>query len=226
MTGKRERPLCRAWRTTVVHGSAASTATIRTRGVMISPAVRSENATERCMSAAVAVSRVPWLAERPTSDTSSSGVRAERSSSCGSTPSRRTSALAEPLSSVIGPAIAAVKNRIGAWVARAVPSGRAIARFFGTSSPKTIVTRVASTMPSATAMPGTDDDGRPAEVRAGSMSEAMAGSARKPIARLVSVIPTWAPDSCVESERQRPLRPLGSAVAGRTPPCRRHCGRR
>ena len=47
-----------------------------------------------------------------------------------------------------------------------------------------------------------------------STRSAIAGSARKPIARLVTVIPTWAPESWVESDSQRQLHALGSRVAG------------
>ena len=53
-------------------------------------------------------------AERAISEASSVEHRAERSSSCGSIPSRRTIALAEPLSSRIGPRITAVKPALEA----------------------------------------------------------------------------------------------------------------
>ena len=87
---------------------------------MISPAVRVPNSTERSISSAVSGSRVPTEAERAISEASSVELRAERSSSCGSIPRRRTTALAEPLSSRMGTRIAAVKPRWNRWVACAV----------------------------------------------------------------------------------------------------------
>ena len=57
---------------TSLTGSVASTQAICTRGVMISPAVRGPNATERCTRWAVSVSRVPSLADRLASEASSS----------------------------------------------------------------------------------------------------------------------------------------------------------
>ena len=49
---------------TSLTGSVASTQAICTRGVMISPAVRGPNATERCTRWAVSESSVPSLADR------------------------------------------------------------------------------------------------------------------------------------------------------------------
>jgi hypothetical protein len=43
----------------------------------------------------------------------------------------------------------------------------------------------------------------------------MAGSARKPMARFVSVIPTWAPESWVDSERSA----VETPAALRSPDC-------
>ena len=111
--------------------SLASRLTVRTRGVMISPAVRVPNSTERSISSAVSASSVPSSAEREIREASSVDERADRSSSCGSMPSRRTIALAEPLRIRIGRRITAVKMRWKPWVARAVSIGLAIARFFG-----------------------------------------------------------------------------------------------
>jgi hypothetical protein len=108
-------------------------------GVMISPAVREPNSTERSISSAVSASRVPWSAERWISEASSAELRAERSSSCGSMPSRRTTALAEPLSSRIGRRIDRGEAALEALRGARVSSGLASARFLGTSSPKIIV---------------------------------------------------------------------------------------
>ena len=90
--------------------SLASRLIVRTRGVMISPAVRWPNSTDRSISSAVSASRVPWSAERAISDASSVDERADRSSSCGSMPRARTIALAEPLSSLIGQVFTVVKS--------------------------------------------------------------------------------------------------------------------
>ena len=116
---------------------------------MISPAVRVPNSTDRSISSAVSASRVPTDADREMSETSSIELRADRSSSCGSSPRRRTTALAEPLSTRIGSRVAAVNARMTRWVARAVCIGLAMARFFGTSSPKIIVRKVPMSEPDA-----------------------------------------------------------------------------
>ncbi len=151
---------------------------MRTRGVMISPAVRVPNSTERSISSAVSGSRVPTSAERWISEASSVELRAERSSSCGSTPSLRTIALADPLSTRIGRRIAPVNGRIGSWVARAVAIGRAMARFLGTSSPNTIVSTVLTTKPRASATGSTPPPGRPTASSGPRISSEIAGSAR------------------------------------------------
>ena len=57
----------------------------------------------------------------------------------------------------------------------------------------------------------TQSSGSPAAVNGPSTSSAMAGSARKPIARLVTVMPTWAPDSWVESDRRAVCTPAAPA---------------
>ena len=137
--------------------------------------------------------------------------RAERSSSWGSIPSRRTIAFAEPLSSRIGTRMTAVNKRWNPWVARAVSIGRAIARFFGTSSAKTMVTTELTMSPMATASGRTAPSGTPTASRGPSISSAIAGSARKPIARLVMVMPTWAPESWVESDRRARCTPAAAA---------------
>ena len=191
--------------------SLVSRLIVRTRGVMISPAVRLPNSTDRSISSAVSGSRVPSSAEREISDASSVDDRAERSSSCGSMPSRRTIAFAEPLSSRIGRRITAVNIRWKPWVARAVSIGRAMARFLGTSSAKTIVTTELTVSPMATATGATAPSGTPRARRGPSMRSEIAGSARKPIARLVIVMPTWAPDSWVDSERSARWMPAAEA---------------
>ena len=219
-TGKREWPVWRARSMTEETRSPSSTVVVRTRGVMISPAVRVPNSTERSTSSAVSASRVPWSAERCTSEASSCELRAERSSSCGSMPRRRTIALAEPLRARIGPLLSAVKPRMKPCVVRAVSSGRAMAMFLGTISPKIIVTTVPSGQADRRATAGvTTPSGTPAAASGPSMRSEIAGSARKPIARLVTVMPTWAPESWVDSERSAswtPRAPSSPSAAARS----------
>ncbi len=204
---------------TTATGSSSATVATRPRGVMISCARRSPNASERSSSAAVPPSSVPCSAERRTSDESSSGERAEASSSCGSIPIRRSIAFAVPLKKrTITPATR-VKPRRKPWTARAVASGFAIARFFGTSSPKIIVTPVARTSAIASATPDTAPSGTPALVSGPRTRSAIAGSARKPISRLVSVMPTCADESCVDRWRSAVCTPradLSPASAARS----------
>ena len=122
-------------------------------------------------------SSVPCSAERRTSEVSSSAERAEASSSCGSTPIRRRIAFAVPLKNrMIGPA-AIVKPRWKRWTAFAVASGAAIARFFGTSSPKIIVTPVARISAIASAIAGTAPSGTPIDSSGPETRSAIAGSA-------------------------------------------------
>ena len=93
-----------------------------------------------------------------------------------------------------------MKIRWKPWVARAVCIGLAIARFLGTSSAKTMVTTELTVSPIATAIGSTAPSGIPAERNGPEISREIAGSARKPIARLVTVMPTCAPDSWVDSD--------------------------
>ena len=93
----------------------------------------------------MAGSREPLRAEVRTSDTSSCGERAERSSSAGSMPSSRTIQLAAPLVSRMAGVNSSENSSCKPATARAVRSGRATARYFGTSSPNTIDTDVTIT---------------------------------------------------------------------------------
>ncbi len=177
-TGKRECPVSRVSSITAVARSLTSRLLLRTRGVMISPAVRVPNSTERSISSAVSTSSVPRLAERWISDASSVELRAERSSSCGSMPRRRTNALAEPFSTLIGPRAIAVNARWKRWVARATSIGFASARFLGTSSPKIIVRKVPRARPMPTAIGVIAFSGTPSASSGPSMRSEIAGSAR------------------------------------------------
>ena len=85
-TGKREWPVSRAASITVATGVESGTVRTRVRGVMTSAAVFALKLSERSMSTAVSEPSAPCTPARRTSDANSSGVRAERSSSTGSTP--------------------------------------------------------------------------------------------------------------------------------------------
>ena len=177
-TGKREWPVSRVRSMSAVARSLTPRLVDRTRGVMISPAVRVPNSTDRSISSAVSTSRVPRVAERWMSEASSVELRADRSSSWGSMPSRRTNALAEPLRTRIGPRMTAVNPRWKRWVARATSIGLASARFFGTSSPKIMVRMVPRVRPMPTATGVMAPSGTPALASGPSISSEIAGSAR------------------------------------------------
>ena len=120
-------------------------------------------------------------------------------------------ALAEPLSTRIGSRIAVVNARIGRWVARAVAIGRASARFFGTSSPMSMVRIVLRTRLVASAIGPTAPSGTPAASSGSRSSSAIAGSARKPMPRLVD---RDADLRARELGRQRPQGPLHAGRGG------------
>ena len=61
---------------------------------------------------------------------------------------------------------------------RAVPIGRAMARFFGTSSPNTIDSAVAKTSAITEAVPPAAPGGRPTSSSSGEIRVAIAGSER------------------------------------------------
>ena len=127
--------------------SVALTNRTRTRGVSTSSAVFPENEMDRASRPAVGFSRVPWAAERRTSESSSTADRADRSSSCGSTPINLSTRLAVPFSTTINGLKSMVEIRIGVMTVFAVSSGSAIAMFFGTNSPNTIDSTVAIDRP-------------------------------------------------------------------------------
>ena len=74
-------------------------------------------------------------------------------------------------------------------------SGLARAKFFGASSPNTMVSNVASTRPTINAMAFTASSSRPNTSRAGRNTAAKVSSAMKPMTRDVTVMPSWAPES-------------------------------
>ncbi len=173
----------------------------RTRGVMTFSAVRSPSERVRTNRSAVSCSRAPARAECRASETSSPGVRAEASSSVGSTPRARTRRLATVFSRVITGRKKREKARWGPATTRATGSGLETAQFFGTSSPTTIWTAEASSMPMTTAVPGTAPAGRPVAASGPDSSSASAGSASIPTTNEVIVMPSWVPDSWKESSR-------------------------
>ncbi len=143
--GKRENPDMAAAVTRSATVSSVCSATILDRGVINSSALRLPNCSDRRTRAAVAASSEPLRADERTSDNSSCGDRADRSSSAGSTPSRRTIQFAAPLVSRIAGVSSSENNSWALTTARAVASGRATARYLGTSSPNTIDTDVTIT---------------------------------------------------------------------------------
>jgi hypothetical protein len=144
---------------------------------------------------------VPCTALERTSEPSSAGERADRNSSAGSTPSRRTIQLADPFSMEISQRKIDEKNTCGPTTARAVRSGLEMARFFGTSSPNTMDSEVASSSAMVSASGATTPCGRPVASNGGSIRFAIAGSAMYPVIKVVMVMPSWAPDSWKESVR-------------------------
>ncbi len=103
----------------------------------------------------------------------------------------------------------------GAATARATWSGREIAQFFGTSSPITIWTTVASSMPSTTETPREAPAERPTASNRGFSRVDSAGSASMPTTSEVTVMPSWAPESSKERWRRarETRRALASPVA-------------
>ena len=136
------------------------------------------NRSDRSTSVAVARSSEPAVAEVRTSDTSSWGERAERSSSAGSMPSRRRIQLAVPLVILINGVVAIENSSCGPATTRAVASGLATARYWATSSPNTIDTEVAISSASASAMPSAKSLVTDSAAKAGWNSCASSGSAR------------------------------------------------
>ena len=175
--------------------ASASMVTTRFHGIMASDASSSPKSIARSSNAAWLSVRWPLSADESTIKSSSSVDTAPRSSSTGSTPISRNSRFAAPSNSrMTGPATRRNTHIDGAR-ARATGSGFAIAKFFGASSPNTICAMVANINASVIAIPNVADSGRPTATSAGSINEASAGSAMKPNASVVTVIPNCAPDS-------------------------------
>ena len=175
MTGNRENPVRRARSMTSSAVSVREMLATRGRGVMTSCAVWSAKASVRARSVAVSLSRLPSLAERRTSEVSSSAVRAPESSSLGSMPTSRRIAFAVLFSSVTAGRKIAVNTTWKGMTTLPIARGRDSARFFGTSSPMIIESRVATTIAMTVATAETTTLGRnPA--KNGSSSALKAGS--------------------------------------------------
>ena len=153
ITGKREKP--ERWDSATISVAVSSwwTLVIRTRGVITSSAEWSENRSVRLSSVAWSWSSSPSSAERRTSELSSSADRAPESSSFGSMPMDRMTALAVLLNNRISGLNTVVKNVWNGTTTLAVRSGSARAKFFGTSSPSTIDSSVATATPTTRADP-------------------------------------------------------------------------
>ncbi len=201
-TGKRDRPVARVRLTTSSAVADAWRALTRTRGVMTCWAVSSPRDRVRTKRSAVSCSRAPARAECRARETSSPGVRAEASSSAGSMPMARTSRLATAFSPAMTGRNRRAKACCGPATKRATCIGRDTAQFFGTSSPITICTADASSMPITTDTPETAPSGMPAPVSGPSSSWARAGSASMPTTREVMVMPSWVPESWKDSSRR------------------------
>lgn len=175
-----------------------------TRGVITFSAVSSPRERVRTKRSAVSCSRVPAWAECRARETSSPGVRAEASSSVGSTPKARTSRLATALSAAMTGRNRRENTCCGPATKRATCIGFDTAQFLGTSSPMTICTAEASSMPTTTAIPETAPSGMPRAVKGPWSISASAGSASMPTTREVMVMPSWVPESWNDSSLSAP----------------------
>ena len=153
---------------------------------------------ERATSSAVPASRVPSRPERLTTEASSSAVRAFATSSVGVKPSMRSTAFAELLSTVTSHPNTSMKNFWGSTTTRVTRMGSAMAQFLGTSSLKTICVKVATMKAAVVAMPTAAASGTPVQPRPSAKRVPRLGPVRKPAMRLVTVIPSWAPERLVE----------------------------
>ncbi len=201
-TGNRDSPVARVRLTTSSAVADACRALTFTRGVMTCCAVSSPRDRVRTKRSAVSCSRAPARAECRARETSSPGVRAEASSSAGSKPRARTRRLATAFSPAITGRNSRAKTCCGPATKRATCIGRDTAQFLGTSSPITIWTAEASSMPTTTETPGTAPSGRPMPVKGPCSSPARAGWASMPTTREVMVMPSCVPESWKDSSRR------------------------
>ena len=170
-------------------------------------------------SVAVCASSAPIMAERLTSDESSSAVLEELSSSFGSIPKRRTTQLPTPLRNTSKKPVIQVKAIWKRITNLFVANGRVIAMVFGMSSPMRNENTVAITNDSVSAIAGTVSLPIPKSVSGPVNKEVMAGSAIKPVSIVVRVMPSCAPERCVlvflraRIEGPRPFSPRSALVS-------------
>ena len=127
--------------------------------------------------------------------------------------------MAVPFSTTISGLNSMVEIRIGVMTVFAVSSGSAIAMFFGTSSPNTMDSTVATDRPKISADRSAPSSRQPERLQRHRHQAGQRGCMTKPSARVVTVMPTWAPDSWVDSERRpiisdfAPLSPSAACLA-------------
>ncbi len=192
-TGNRDSPVARVTLATSSQVARSSRAMTCTRGVITFSAVRPARFSVRTNSSAVSGSRAPSLAECRASAASSWGLRADSSSSAGSSPIRRTIRLAELFRWVMNGRNAVLNQRWALPTRLATASGEEIAQFFGTSSPTTIRNTVDRPVPITSASERASDSEAPRSLSGPLISAATDGSASMPTTRLVTVMPSWAP---------------------------------
>ena len=166
---------------------------------MMSSAEMSRNRRERSRICALACVNSPVPAEDFTMAASSFGLRALASSSAGSMPKRCSTKFARLFSQEMKPRKNWLKAHTGRIVNRATLIGSVIAKFFGTSSPKIMERAVARMTARVSAIAIEAECGMPNRSSIGVKNFARIGSARKPVARVVIVMPSWAPESIRES---------------------------
>ena len=159
-------------------GSAWSSPTVSTRmrGVITSAAVRSAKRSVRSRNEAVCASSVPSCAERRTSEESSSGLRAPEISSLASMPTRASTPLENPFRTRIAGLNTVLNTSWGRASARPITMGSAMDMFLGISSPRSIESRVATTIATTSETVPTTPAGSPIWSSGGSMRRLIAGS--------------------------------------------------
>ena len=150
---------------------------------------------------AVDVSRVPSSAECSTRAASSDAERAEEISSCGSIPMRASTQFAVPPSTQMMGRATTVKAIWKGTTRAAVLIGWANARFLGTSSPKSMEKTLTKAAATKAATPVASPHARPALPSRPASRSARALCVVYPSRIVVSVMPTWAPESWVDKER-------------------------
>jgi hypothetical protein len=98
-----------------------------------------------------------------------------------------------------------VKPTWNGTTTRATRSGTASARFFGSSSPRIMLIRVATSTDRTAAIGSTAGRASPTAVSGGSRNPETAGSSVYPASSVVMVMPSWALDRCVEVMRRAPI---------------------